>query len=206
MTRTTRFVTTAALAALALTLSACSDDSDTDTPSDPSSNASESSSSQTTQFEPKDRSEAVFGEHEKSKVLGSATGKATLGVGSGDIEMDGQKVTFEVTGVTASDDATVLHYQLVADEATAFRMRGEFWYDQPSLRMPGSDVRLQSLTVGLPGYKGVGETDICACTAVYSALTEPQPQSVVFPPLPKDANEVDVILQGLDPVTVPVTR
>lgn len=204
MTRTPKVVTATATVLLAFSLAACSDDSDN--PTDPTGSSSESSStSQSTSAAPKDRSDEVFGAYERPDVLGSTSGKVALGVGGGDPELGGEKVTFEVTGVTASEDATVVRYQVVADKEIDFRMRGEFWYQQPSLRVPGSDVRLQSVTATLPEYDGESG-EICACTAVYGAQEEPQPQSVVYPPLPDDAKKVEVILQELDPVTVPVTR
>lgn len=96
---------------------------------------------------------------------------------------------------------------LTADDGDAqFGMEGRFWYDQPSLQSPGSDEQLQAVTATQPERGNDDEQDICVCTSVRSAGEEPRPQSVVYGPLPEDATEVDVLLPGLDPVTVPVTR
>ncbi|WEV77345.1 hypothetical protein O9K63_12185 [Janibacter cremeus] len=205
MTRSTKLATVTTAALLALALSACSGDSDTPEGSSSSSGTASSPSSETTDAATEDRSAEVFDSYEEAKVVGSTSGKVNLGVGGTDPQVGGEEVTFEVTGVTASEGATTLHYQLLADEEVAFRVRGEFWSQQPSLRVPGSDVRMQSVTAKLPELDGE-KSDVCACTAVYSALTEPQPQEVVYPPLPEDVQEVEVILQELDPVTVPVSR
>lgn len=202
MTRTRAFAAAGTSALLALTLAACSDDSDSPTDPSSSSNASSSSSSDTSQAGLQDRSDQVFDAYEGSaQVLGSTSGEVTMGIGGGRTG----EVTFEVTDVTATADATVLSYQLVADRATRFGMRGEFWFQQPALRVPGEKVRSQPLTAALPEYRG--ETaDTCVCTAVRDVLTEPQPQEAVYPPLPEDVDEIDVILNDLDPVTVPVSR
>ncbi|WP_338749331.1 hypothetical protein [Janibacter alittae] len=204
MTRTTTLAAAAAATLVAVTVSACTGDSSTDpTSSSSDTNSSQSDSSSAT---PVDRSDAVFDAYDGTTVLGSTTGTVNLGVGSGDPEVAGEEVTFEVTGVTASQEATVLHYQLVADERVDFRVRGEFWEQQPSLRVPGSDERMQSVTAALPPHGSDKGLEVCACTAIYTTLTEPQPQEVVYPPLPEGTKKIDVILQELDPVTVPVTR
>ncbi len=197
--RTSRKITVVA-AVLALGgLTACSDES-----TSPSGGTSSSSASPTAAS--KDRSEEVFSAYTPTKVIGSTSGTVNLGVGGGNPDVGGEKVTFEVTGVTATAESTILHYQLVADMKVDFRIRGEFWSQQPSLRVPGADSSMQSVTAALPGADGKDDLEVCACTAIYSAAEEPRPQSVVYPPLPKDVSEVEVILQALDPVTVPVTR
>lgn len=199
MTATQLFVTTATATVLALTLSACSDESNSS--NDPSSSSSGSTSSVTTPPEPKDRSSQVFDSFDDTtEVLGSSSGEITIGIGG----VTTGEVTFEVTGVTATADSTVLHYQLVADEKISFVSRGAFWDEQPSLRIPGDDVRMQTVTAKLPNHDG--EPAMCACTSVREVLPEPQPQEVVYPPLPEDVEEIEVILEDLDPVTVPVSR
>ena len=102
-------------------------------------------------------------------------------------------------------DSTILHYHLVSDSTTKFGMRGEFWPQQPALRVPGTDVRTQPITATLPGGQGPAQ-EACVCTAVRDAFPEAQPQEVVYPPLSEDVDEIDVIFNDLDPVTVPVTR
>lgn len=187
---------TAALAASLLTMSlaAC-----TDTPADDDSSSSSSDSS--TSAASADRSDEVFkASKAKPKVLDSTSGEITIGIGGGTTG----KVTFQVTGVTATSTSTVLHYQLVADEEITFVSRGAFWDQQPSLRVPGTKVRTQTVTATVPNHDG--EPEMCACTSVREVLTESQPQEAVYPALPKGVDTIDVILDDLDPVTVPVTR
>lgn len=199
MTRTRTVAVSAAAAVLALTLSACSDDAES--PDQPTTSG-EPTSSQSSTAEPKDRSKQVFDAYTpREDVLASTSGKVDIGAAS----LPPKEVTFEVTGLRATADATILRYQLTADESTMFGVTGEHWSQQPSLRVPGTNVRTQTLTASLPEYKDK-RSDVCVCTALYNALTTPQPQEVVYPALPEDVTEIDVIFDDLDPVTVPVTR
>lgn len=203
MTTPHPLVTAGAALLLTIGLSACSDDADSPDGSTSGTGGS-SSSSQSSSATPTDRSDQVFGAFEKPKALGSTSGKVSLGVGSGTSE---ETVTFEVTGVRATTDATVLRYNLTTVGAEAsFGMEGRFWYDQPSLQVPGSDAQLQTVTASLPKGSTQEAQVRCVCTSVRSAGADPRPQTAMYPPLPQDADEVEVILPGLDPVTVPVTR
>lgn len=198
-----KFVTTGAALLLALGLSACSGDSGSPESSTTDSSGS-GSSSHSSDATPTDRSKQVFDAYDAPDALGSTSGKVSLGIGGGS---DEEAVTFEVTDVTATADATILGYQLTADDGDAsFGMEGRFWYDQPSLQVPGSDVQLQTVTASVPRGKSQAAQERCVCTSVRFAGEDPRPQTVMYPPLPKDATEVEVRLPGLDPVTVPVDR
>lgn len=201
MTRT--LAATATAAALALALAACSDDSDS-SPTDPTS-GSGSSDSSTSQpaAAPKDRSDAVFSSYQKSDVLGSTSGTVRMG----QFSTTPHEVDFEVTGVIAKSDATLLRYQLTAKDGDAqFYLRGEHWYDQPTLQVPGSDTKLQTVTGTVPEVWSRDAEERCVCTSTADAGPDPRSQTTLYPPLPEDATEVEITLPGLDPITVPVTR
>ncbi len=202
----TKMAATAIL--IALSLSACAGRGSLDEPNEPtsSSESAGTNSSESTTAPPKDRSDEVFSNYEQPEVLGSTSGTVNLGVGSHHRQFE-EDVTFEVTGVTVASDVTILRYQLSADDGDAeFGMEGRFWYDQPALQVPGSDLQLQTVTATLPEQDNAEAQEICVCTSVRSAGEHPRPQTVVYESLPEDATTVDVILPGLDPVTVPVTR
>lgn len=106
-------------AVLALTLSACSDEPDN--PDQTTTTSSESTASQSPAPQPKDRSKQVFDAYtDQTKVLASTSGK----VKSGPPGLPPQPVTFEVTGLEATADATILEYQLTADESTQLGIKG----------------------------------------------------------------------------------
>lgn len=189
-------------AVLALGLTGCTGGDDPD----PTSDGTGGDGGTTASSELRDRSGEVFGAYEEAEVLGSTSGTVRLGIGKQFRQFE-EDVTFEVTEVRATPTTTILRYQLTADDGDAqFGMEGRFWYDQPSLQSPGSDEQLQAVTATQPERGNDDQQDICVCTSVRSAGEEPRPQSVVYGPLPEDAPEVDVLLPGLDPVTVPVTR
>lgn len=193
---------TTAVAALLLTasLAACTDDAK------PKPSGDGSSQDQTsTSAAPADRSDEVFNASKKPKVLASTSGTVNLGVGK-NIRQFEQDVTFEVTGVKATTDSTILSYQLTAKDDVSFGMQGRYWYDQPALRVAGTTTRLQSVTAALPEGKRDDAEDRCVCTSVAGAGEDPRPQTVLYAQLPQDADEIEVILPGLKPVTVPVTR
>lgn len=198
MTRTRTLAAGATAAVLALTLSACSDDSGPD-PKDPTTGSNKSSTSQPT-ADLKDRSKQVFDRVKEPKTLGTAEGSVKTARGS-----EGQ-VLFEVTEVTATPEATLLRYQLTAQNDTEglWWVAGRYWFDQPTLQAPGSDTKLQSVTGAVP-IDGDTE-DRCVCTSVRFAGPDPRSQTTLYPPLPEDATKVKVTLPGLDPVTVPITR
>ena len=200
MTRVKALTAIASAAALALALSACTDGSDTN-PSDPTSSSGEPTTSRTATIEPKDRSQQVFDAYTPDKVIGSTSGKIR-GFNS---NRPSEDVTFEVLSVEATSDATILRFQLTATDSPLLHRTGADWTFQPTLRPPGAKVRTQTLTAALPKYDE-RSYDVCVCTSVYGAGSTPQPQEVVYPPLPTDVTEVDVILDELDPVTVPVSR
>lgn len=202
MTRTrTRAVAVSATAAtLALALTACSGDSEPDSTTPGSSETTTSQSS--TAAPTKDRSKQVFDAYTpRQEVLGSTTGK----VPTNNTSRPNTKVTFEVLAVEATADSTILRYQLTAEESEMLGIDGADWSYQPMLRVPGTHTREQSLTAALPEYDGQ-KSVVCVCTALTEVLPTPQPQEVVYPALPKDVQKIDVILDELDPVTVPVTR
>lgn len=189
-------------AVLTLGLTGCTGGDDPD----PTSDGTGGDGGTTASSDLRDRSGEVFGAYEEAEVLGSTSGTVRLGIGKQFRQFE-EDVTFEVTEVRATPTTTILRYQLTADDGDAqFGMEGRFWYDQPSLQSPGSDEQLQAVTATQPERGNDDQQDICVCTSVRSAGEEPRPQSVVYGPLPEDAPEVDVLLPGLDPVTVPVTR
>lgn len=192
MTRTPKIATVSA-AVLALALTACSDGSETPDPT--GSSSSETTSSSSPAAEPKDRSKQVFNSYTPPEIAASASGTMNAEYSS----LPTAEVTFDVISVEATPDATILHYQLTSGEDVLTGTVAENWYRQPSLRVPGTHVRMQTLTASVPDL-------ICVCTALQSMADQPEPQEVVYPPLPKDVDEIDVILQDLGPVTVPVTR
>lgn len=197
MTHTTRAACAAAATLFVVSLAACSDES-----SAPDGTSSSTSSS--AQVTPQDRSDEVFSGIERPKVLGSATGPVSLGIGHPSID---EHVIFEVTGVEVAEDATVLQYQLTAKNDVEFLgMEGEYWFDQPTLQAPGSEAQLQTVTASVPKGQRQGAQERCVCTSVRFAGPDPRSQTALYPALPKDATEVEVTLPGLDPVTVPVSR
>ncbi len=197
---TSKMAATAALTALlAMSLAACTGSDSPDKTNDATT------SSESTTAAPKDRSDEVFGGYQQPKVLAKTSGTVNLGRGEG-IRQFENDVTFEVTGVKVTPDATILSYQLTAEEEASFGMEGRFWYDQPALQAPGSDSQMQTITATLPERDNEDAQEICVCTSVRAAGEAPRPQTVVYERLPEDATKVKVILPGLDPVTVPVTR
>lgn len=193
---------TAGVAALLLTatLAACTDEPDDNGTSSGSSTQSASSAA------PADRSDDVFSAARRPKVLATTSGTVNLGVGKG-IRQFEEDVTFDVTGVRATSDGTVLSYQLTADDGSAiFGLEGRYWYDQPSLRLPGSTTRMQSVTAALPKGERDPARDVCVCTSASRAGKNPTPQRVLYDQVPDGTEEIEVILPGLEPVTVPVTR
>ena len=58
----------------------------------------------------------------------------------------------------------------------------------------------------------IGEDVGLECVVLHGELEpvlageDPRPQTVLYAQLPQDADEIEVILPGLKPVTVPVTR
>ncbi|WP_277453693.1 hypothetical protein [Janibacter sp. DB-40] len=201
MTRTRTLAATATAAVLALTLSACSDDSDSSPSGSTSSSSGSSTSQQTTSM--KDRSSQIFEAAQEPQALGAAKGTVNLGIGFRDRE----HVIFEVTDVRVTTDATILRYQLTAQQdAVNLAMEGRFWFDQPTLQAPGSDTKLQTVTASIPEGKHQRAQERCVCTSIHDAGPDPRSQTAMYPPLPKDATKVKVTLPGLDPVTVPITR
>lgn len=198
MTRTRSLAAGSAAAVLALTLSACSGDSES-APNDPTTGSSTSSTSQPTP-ELQDRSKQVLDDVEEPEALGTAEGTVRTARGS-----EGQ-VLFEVTEVTATPEATLLRYQLTAQNDTGglWWVAGRYWFDQPTLQPPGAETKLQSVTGAVP-VDGNTENR-CVCTSVRFAGPDPRSQTTLYPPLPEGAGEVEVTLPGLDPVTVPVSR
>lgn len=196
-----KLTTTVAALLLTASLAACTDDSGPK-PSGDGSNRDSSSAAAA----PADRSDEVFKASKKPKVLATVSGTVNLGVGK-DIRQFEEDVTFEVTDIKVTSDATVLQYQLTAEDGDApFGMEGRYWYDQPSLQVPGTTKQMQSVTASLPKGTQMDAMDICVCTAVRAAGEDPRPQTVLYPQLPDGADKVEVILPGLKPVTVPVTR
>lgn len=202
MTRTRTLAAAATAGLLVLTLAACSDDSDS--PDQTATGGSGGPSSSSNAMTPKDRSGQVFDSYTTPEVLGSASGEIVLARTS---DRSPDQVTFEVTGVTVTSDATILRYQITADEGEAlFGMEGQYWLDQPTLQVLGSEKTMQSVTAALPEGKSDPAAGTCVCTSVRHAGENPRSQTTMYPPLPEDATEVEVTLPGLDPVTVPVSR
>lgn len=206
MTRATTLAAATTATLLALTLSACSDDSDS-SPTDTSSGngASDSSTSQSTTMEPKDRSKQIFDAYApREEALATTSGDITMGVSSTNVA----PVRFAVTNVRATPDSTILRYELstTSGEDELLGMSASFWYDMPTLKVPGSGTMLQSVTASLPDGKFQGAQERCVCTSTDRFAPDPRPQMVMYPPLPEDATEVTITLDSLDPVTVPVTR
>lgn len=203
MTRTRTFAAGATAAMLALTLAACSDDSGSSAETS-TSGSGEPSGSSSSAMTPKDRSEQVFDSYTAPEVLGSTSGEVVLARTS---SRSPDQVTFEVTGVSVTSDATILRYQIISDDGKAlYGMEGQYWLDQPTLHVPGSDVQMQSVTAALPeGTRDPAEVT-CVCTSVRHAGQDPRSQTTMYPPLPENATEIEVTFPGLDPVTVPVTR
>lgn len=202
MTRTVAVGATAAVLALALT--ACSDDTG-DGSTETSSSTNSSSSSTTANSTPQDRSTQVFDAYTpRDEVLATTSGNITIGVSSTNVA----PVKFAVTSVRATSDSTILRYELssTSGEDELLGMSGRFWYDMPTLQTPGSDKKLQSVTASLPEGKFQGAQERCVCTSTDRFAPDPRPQMVMYPPLPKDATEVTITLDSLDPVTVPVSR
>lgn len=200
MTRTTALAAAAGL--LTLTLAGCSDDSSS--PGESTTGGSSEPSSSSSAMTPQDRSQQVFDSYTAPEVLGSTSGEVVLARTS---SRSPDQVTFEVTGVSVTSDATILRYQITSDDGDAlYGMEGQYWFDQPTLHVPGSDVRMQSVTAALPeGTRDPAEVT-CVCTSVRHAGENPRSQTTMYPPLPEDTTEVEVTLPGLDPVTVPVAR
>src|SRR5699024_6068483 len=105
---------------------------------------SEPATGQTTTMAPADRSEQVFDAYDEPGVLGSSAGEVALARSS---DRDPDEVTFEVTDVTVTPGATILRYQISTKDGDALMgMEGQHWYDQPTLHVPGTDNRMQSVT------------------------------------------------------------
>lgn len=204
MTRTTALAAAATAGLLTLTLAACSDNSDSSGEGTSTGGSGEPSSSSSSAMPAKDRSEQVFDSYTSPEVLGSASGEVVLARTS---SRNPDQVTFEVTGVTVTTDATTLRYQITSDDGDAlFGMEGQHWFDQPTLHVPDSNVQMQPVTAALPeGTRDPAEV-ICVCTSVRHAGENPRSQTTMYPPLPADTTEVEVTLPGLDSVTVPVTK
>lgn len=201
MTRT--LTATATAAVLALTLSACSDDSG-EGPETTSTSTTSQDSNESPTATPQDRSDAVFDAYTAPEVLGSASGQVSMGSNSVSAV---ESVTFAVTHVAATADGTILRYQLTAEDGSApFGMEGRYWFDQPTLHVPGSDAQLQTVTASLPAGERQGAQERCVCTSIRFAGPDPRSQTALYPALPKGAAKVEVTLPGLDPVTVPVSR
>lgn len=201
MTRTRTLAAATAAGLLALTLSACSDDSDTPGPTGSSSSGTTTSSSPAAK--PKDRSKQIFDAYvPREEVLAATSGDITIGVGTV------APVKFAVTSVRATSDSTILRYELssTSGQDELLGMRAQFWYDMPTLKVPGSDKKLQSVTASLPEGKRQEAQERCVCTSTDRFAPDPRPQMVMYPPLPEDATEVTITLDSLDPVTVPVKR
>lgn len=92
---------------LLLGLAACSDDAQPTSATSSSAGASTPTATPTGPPEPRDRSAEVFDAYSPPEVLASTSGSVSLGISSG---LDSDEVTFAVTGVRATEDATVLHY------------------------------------------------------------------------------------------------
>lgn len=203
-TRTLAAATTAGL--LALAVSACSDDNsnDSSTSTSTSSGSGSPSSSSTSGSTPADRSQQIFDAYEPPEVLASTSGDVVIGLTSAHT----RPVKFAVTSVRATKDSTILRYQLTSTTGSEelLGMSGRYWYDMPTLHVPGSDTQLQSVTASVPEGKRREAQERCVCTSVDSAGTDPRPEMVMYPPLPQDATEVTITFNQLDPVTVPVTR
>lgn len=135
MTRTPTIAAVSA-AVLALALTACTDDSDTPDPT--GSSSSETTTSGSPSAEPKDRSKQVFNSYTPPEIAASTSGTMNSEYSS----LPTAEVTFDAISVEATPDATILHYQLTPDEYALTGTNAEAWHRQPSLRVPGTHVRI----------------------------------------------------------------